>query len=149
MMTIPVPPRRKPIPIGVKLHAALLLLGYTDEEITNGGIEWDHCPALALRFFNEETGELEPAANDPRFIRPIRTANHATKTFGPGGEKRVTTAGSDIHAIAKAKRQSRETEEFRRRLLAKDAGEPIPTTGKRRAKIPSRPFPKREKGLSR
>ncbi|MGE0231733.1 MAG: hypothetical protein AB7O39_03420 [Flavobacteriaceae bacterium] len=91
---------RKSIPLGVRLHSVLLLLGYTDEEITGGGIQWDHCPALGLRFVDRDTGEMIPAPNDPRYIRPMRTAEHRVKTSGT----KATSAGSDIHAIAKAKR---------------------------------------------
>lgn len=95
---------RKAIPVGVKLHACLLLLGYTDEEI-KGGLQWDHYPALGLRVLDPETGQLVPAPNDPRYIRPMRTAEHRVKTSG----RKATTAGSDVHAIAKVKRLNGET----------------------------------------
>lgn len=125
---------RKHIPIGVKLHACLLLLGYTDEEITGGAIQWDHFPALGLRVVDEATGELVPHPNDPAFIRPMRNGAHLIKTSGTP----ATTAGSDIHGIAKAKRLSREQEEFRARLLKREPGQ------KRKPKgtMPSRPFSK-------
>jgi hypothetical protein len=125
---------RKSIPLGVKLHACLLALGYTDEEITGGGIQFDHCPALALRFVDPETGEMMPAPNDPRHIRPMRKADHARKTFGVP----ATTAGSDIHAAAKVKRIAADPaggEEFRRRLLT-----PKPRDERPRSKWPSRKF---------
>lgn len=110
---------RRHIPIGVKLHACLLLLGYTDEEITGGAIQWDHFPALGLRLVDEATGELVPHPNDPRAIRPMRKDDHKVKTCGLP----ATTAGSDIHGIAKAKRLTNEQEEFRARLLRKQPGE--------------------------
>lgn len=105
---------RKHIPLKAQLHAALYQLGFEPHEV-----ELDHDPALALRERCPTTGDTIPAANDPKFLvwRPI--ADHRQKTFGKGGEKRVTTLGSDIHAIAKTRRLSKEHEEFRRRLLEK------------------------------
>lgn len=116
---------RKSIPVGVKLHACLLLLGFTDEEIANG-IQWDHEPALGLRHVDPCSGEMLPAANDPHFIRPMRTADHLAKTTGRRGERTVTSAGSDIHAIAKVRRLTKAQEAARRRMLAKQTGEPAP-----------------------
>ena len=127
---------RKAIPLGVKLHAALLALGYTDEEIVGGHLRWDHHPALALRFVDPETGEMTPAPNDPRYIRPMRKDEHDVKTFGLP----ATTAGSDIGRAAKVKRLTADHEAARRRMLAKDAGEP-----KQPTRWGSRPFPKRRK----
>ncbi len=116
---------RKFIPLSVKLKAVLLMLGFKDDE----QIDWDHCPALALRRVDEVTGELVPAANDPRFIRPMRRADHRLKTSGNGH----TSYGSDIHAIAKMKRLTKEQEEFRARILAKGEGEePKPVKKKHR-----------------
>lgn len=135
--------RRKQIPVGVKLHAVLLRVGFTDEDI-NGGIDWDHDPPLALRLVDPETGLLVPDANDPHHIRPLRREDHRRKTFGPGGEKRITTAGSDAHAIAKVRRLAPVQADFDRRLLAKSTGEAAPAETKRKRKIPSRPFPKRK-----
>lgn len=88
---------RKAIPLGVKLHACLLLLGFSDEDIA-AGIDWDHQPALAFREIVD--GRMVPDANDPRYIRPMRKADHKVKTVGT----RATTAGSDIHMAAKVKR---------------------------------------------
>lgn len=138
-MTIAVQ-HRKAIPLGVKLKAALAAAGFSEAEIeAPGGIEFDHCPALALRVVDEETGDLVPAANDWRFIRPLRKADHRAKTCGRRGERRVTSAGSDQHAVAKVRRISADVEESRRRMLAKEAGEPR----EKRSRIPSRPFPKK------
>jgi hypothetical protein len=125
---------RKHIPIGVKLHAALLLLGFTDDEIV-GGVEWDHAPALALRIVDPVTGEMSPHPNDPRYIQPLRQAAHDLKTFG----RPATTAGSDIGNAAKLKRIEREQADFRARILAKQPGQKRPRTGS----IPSRPFQRR------
>lgn len=141
---------RKAIPLGVKLHACLLLLGYTerraqrvlklarrfanitprltsamkalgfsDEDIA-AGIEWDHQPALAFREIVD--GVMTPAPNDPRYIRPMRAAEHRKKTSGT----RATSAGSDVHMAAKVKRITGETPK------------------RTKQKIPGRGFPKRK-----
>lgn len=127
--------RRKHISMGVKLHAALLLLGFTDEEIA-GGIAWDHDPPLALRFVDPETGRLTPDANDPHHLQPLRTAEHRTKTSGRRGEKRSTSYGSDAHAIAKVRRNEKANAEFMRAVSTKGEREK-PATAK-----PKRPWPK-------
>lgn len=133
---------RKSIPVGVKLQAALLLLGFTEDEIT-GGLEWDHQPALALRIVDPQTGELVPHPNDPRYLRPLRKAEHAVKTRGSG----ATTAGTDVGNASKVKRIEKDPsggEEFRRRLLAIKRGDEPPPS-KRKASIASRPFPGRQR----
>ena len=123
---------RKHIPIGVKLHSTLLMLGFTEEEIA-GGIDWNHNPPLALRFVDPETRRLTPDANDPRHIEPLRRRDHHERTFG----RPATTAGSDIHAIAHARRIGKKEAEFRARVLAKAEGVEPP-----RAK-PKRPIQSR------
>jgi len=133
---------RKAIPVGVKLHAALLLLGFTDDDIA-GGIAWDHSPALALRFVDPETGKLVPEANDPHFLQPLRTADHRTKTCGRRGEARSTSAGSDQNRIAKIDRLAPEHEEFRRRMLTKGEREK-PVAAKLKRAWPSRPMNRRK-----
>ena len=136
---------RRPIPIGVKLHAALLLLGFTQDEIT-GGLEWDHQPALALRIVDPATGELVPHPNDPRYLRPLRKAEHAVKTRGSG----ATTAGTDVGSAAKVKRIEKDPsggEEFRRRVLAIKRGDEPPPSKRKRA-WPTRPFPNSQRSRS-
>ena len=133
---------RKHIPIGVKLKAALLMLGFSEDEIA-GGVEWDHQPALALRIVDPVSGELQPHPNDPRYLRPLRTEEHAVKTRGAG----ATTAGSDVGVAAKLKRLERDRrggEEFRRRMLTKGPDEPEPPLTKRKRPWPKRAFPKRK-----
>lgn len=150
---------RKHIPIGVKLHACLLLLGFSDDEIA-GGIQWNHKPALALRVVDEETGELTPHPNDPRYLEPLRTADHLRITTGrrPGAERTATTAGSDIGNAAKVKRLERArmqreasavaSDDIDRvgRIRAGDDCERYPTIiekHERRAKRKSRPWGKK------
>ncbi len=92
-------------------------------------VDFDHVQALAL-------GGADTIDN----LRAVHRFCHRAKTSGT----KATTAGSDIQVIAKGKRIRRDEEEFRRRLLAKDAGEPKP-----KSKWQSRPFPKRKSGESR
>ena len=89
---------RKAIPLGVKLHACLLLLGFTDEDIA-AGVDWDHTPALGFREIVD--GKMMPDANDPHFIVPMRRLAHKEKT---SGRKNVTVAGSDQHMMGKIRR---------------------------------------------
>ena len=124
---------RKAIPDRVKLIAALRRYGLTTQDV-----QFDHNPALALRPINELTGDTIPPANDPAFIDMLLTEEHKLKTFGRGGEKRITTADGDIGKIAKMRRVSKSQEEFRRTVLAKQTGEPAPD--KPKSKWPSRPF---------
>ncbi len=125
---------RKQIPIGVKLQATLMMLGFTEEEIA-GGIDWNHNPPLALRFVDPETGRLVPDANDPRHIEPLRRDDHHIRTFG----RPATTAGGDIHAIAHTRRLGKKEAEFRARLLAKADGQAV-APAKHKRPIQSRGF---------
>jgi hypothetical protein len=134
---------RKPIPVGVKLKSSLLAAGFSEEAIEGGHIQFDHFPALGIRPVDEH-GQIQPPANDYRYIRPMLKADHDIKTRGRG----ATTAGSDVGNAAKVKRLERDPrggEEFRRRLLAKAEGKPPPETKKRKRPWPSRPFPNQRK----
>jgi hypothetical protein len=124
---------RPHMPVKVKLDAAILQLGLDPADV-----DFDHDPALGIRVFDEATGKYEPDANDPRFItvrsRERDGEGHKAKTFGTGG----TTAGSDVHRIAKIRRL-----EKARAALAEAEGR----TTKPRSKIPSRPFPQGQRKL--
>lgn len=128
--------KRKAIPDRVKLIATLRRFGLKIEDV-----QYDHNPALALRPINPHTGDTIPPANDPDFIDMLLIAEHKEKTFGRGGEKRITTADGDVGKIAKMDRVTAAQEDFRRRMLAKDQGEEPP---KRKSKWASRPFPSRK-----
>lgn len=125
---------RKAIPVGVKLHAALLLLGFTEDQIPQ--LQWDHEPALGLRAIDDETGEMTPAPNDPRFIRPMLPDSHAVKTRGAG----ATTAGSDVGKMKKLRHLIAKEAAFRERVLAKGGQATQPKPAKRKRAWPSRPF---------
>lgn len=131
--------KRKSIPDRVKLLAALKRQGLTIERV-----QFDHQPPLALRPINPETGDTIPPANDPDHIFMLTVEEHHTKTFGRGGEKRTSTADGDIHKIRKAERISEAQEEARRRMLARDEGEPQERT-RVKTKWPKRQFPNKRK----
>ncbi|WP_235912820.1 hypothetical protein [Brucella tritici] len=127
---------RKRIPDRVKLEAALRRFGLTIKEV-----EFDHSPALALRPINPLTGDTIPPANDPDHIDMLLTQEHRVKTFGRGGEKRITTADGDIGKIAKVRRLTKQQEAYRQRLIAKATGQEQPP---RKSKWQSRPLGKRK-----
>jgi hypothetical protein len=129
-------PKRKAIPDRVKLIAALRRFNLKIEDV-----QFDHNPALGLRPVNPFTGDTIPPANDPDHIEMLLIAEHKEKTFGRGGEKRISTADGDVGKIAKVNRITAAQEEARRRMLAKDQGEEPP---KRKSKWPTRPFSTRK-----
>lgn len=100
---------RDKIPVGTKLAACLILLGFDLDE----PIEWHHSPPIAQRAWDGRA--YDPPANDPYYIVPMGKAAH-----------RKRTAEIDIPAIAKTKRITKAQEEFRTRMLAKSTGEPAP-----------------------
>lgn len=133
--------RRQHIPVMVRLHAALIQLGFEPHEV-----ELDHDPALALRPIDPETGDTIPPANDPRYLVFRPKAEHAMKTTGRRGESRLADqANGDTPRAAKLNRISAKQAEFRARLLAKTEGREPPQPARRKHKIQSRPFPKRAK----
>lgn len=134
-MTTPV---RKRVPVSIGLEVALRQLGFVPHEV-----ELDHDPALGLREINADGTDWIPSQHDARYLVWRPKAEHRTKTSGT----KATSAGSDIHAIAKGKRLTREQQEHRRRMLAK-AGQAEATEPKR-SRWASRPFPKQTRGLGR
>lgn len=114
---------RPHMPLSVKLQAAILQLG-----LDPARVDFDHNPALGLREFNEETKTYTPDANDPKFITVLeRGEDHRIKTSGNG----ATSAGSDIHRIAKAKRLAKAQAKHQDAISAKVTGERILTREKR------------------
>lgn len=91
------------------------------------GLHWDHVVPIALG-----------GADHPDNLQAVHRACHDRKTRGLP----ATTAGSDIHAIAKVRRLRSDPpggEEFRRKLLAREPAEPT----KRKRKWPTRPMKSR------
>lgn len=86
--------------------------------------ELDHTPALCLRDIDPVTGQHIPHQHDPSCLIWRTKEAHAVKTHGPGGERRITTAGSDRHSRDKADRLAEaEAATERRRLAARAADE--------------------------
>ncbi len=143
------PPKgfRKAIPDKVKLqvilqqNAACTKCGERLGKIED--CEFDHIPALGLRCWDAEAKDTTPRANDPAFIEGKHKDCHAKKTFGSHGE----LARGDVTEIARTKRIAKETEDFRRRMLAKvDPDAEVDQPPRRPKKAwPKRPFPKRGK----
>ena len=92
-------PKRKKIPLGVKLEACLKIMR-SHLLLDEGFVEWDHHPALELRPINEAGDDYEPPQLDPRYIQPLVGADHALKTNGP----RHDHSQGDKGKIAKVKR---------------------------------------------
>jgi hypothetical protein len=135
---------RKAIPVLVKLKVVVR----QDSRCTTCGerlgqvedTEFDHIPALQLRIWCDETKDTIPPANDESSIFAKHSDCHAVKTFGT----KTTKRGADVTEIARTKRIAKETEEFRRRMLAKgDPDAPSEEVRKPKKKWPSRPFPKK------
>ncbi|MGV6875880.1 HNH endonuclease signature motif containing protein [Pseudochelatococcus sp. B33] len=93
------------------------------------GLDFDHAVPLALG-----------GADDLSNLRAVHRDCHKAKTNG----RPATSAGGDIHAIAKAKRLARDASDFDMRILAKANGDDPPPEQRRKRKIASRPFPKRK-----
>jgi hypothetical protein len=83
------------------LHGQVLCGCGCGERILPGEMEREHDPALELRDYDDATRTYTPDANDPQFIKLWRSDCHRKKTNGPGGERRITTAGSDNHKARK------------------------------------------------
>jgi hypothetical protein len=163
-------PKRKAIPLRVKLASVMIALGNDHAFCIDAAndplmgralmvrliaaglrslrlppdVDYDHDPALGLRPVNAAGDDYDPPQLDPRHITPRAKADHRTKTTGtPPGQKVVTVASGDIHRISKAKRLDDETAAFRRRLLSKGS-EPA-ADEKPRRKMQGRGFSKRPK----
>lgn len=117
--------KRPHMSLKVQRDAALIAIGLDPENV-----EWNHSPPLAMRLWDDATGDTIPPANDPRHIVPMATADH-----------REQTAKVDIPRIAKMRRISKSETAFRARLLAKAIGDDPPRDVKR-SRIQSRGFDK-------
>lgn len=67
----------------------------TGEPLDGVKVQFDHRPPLWARTFNEATNDTIPPANTPALIDALTVAGHDRRTHGRGGEKRITTRGSD------------------------------------------------------
>lgn len=139
---------RKPPPMGVRLAACLLHLGFTLEEINGkNAIQWQHDPPLKDRKQRVVDGEIvfDPDQHDPRFLIPMRADAHKVATFGPGGEKRIHKRGSDISEPLRMDRIGEKEREFQRRLLKGTPAKRKAKKDRSKRKWPSRPMSKKGK----
>lgn len=83
---------------------------------------------LADTEFDHEQALVNGGADEPKNMRAVHRDCHKVKTHGPGGERRVTTAGSDRHIADKTDRLSEQHKALRSRLLAVEPREPAPPT---------------------
>lgn len=140
----PPPGFRKAIPVLVKLKAVIRqhsLCASCGERL--GLLEqtqFDHVPALQLRCWDPDERDTVPPSNDEEHIFAKHVDCHAEKTFGAKGSSK---RGSDITEIARTKRIAKDTEEFRRRILAKSDPTIEIKPKKQKRKWGSRPFPRK------
>lgn len=102
-------PKRKAIPDKIKLEVVLRQDGrctHCGERLGPlTGLNFDHRPAIINRDVNEAGTDYVPPQLDPEFIEAIHEVPcHDERTAGRGGERRITTAGSDIHIRDKTQR---------------------------------------------
>lgn len=93
--------KRKPPSMRQQRDAALYQLG-----IDPKNAELHHTPPLAMRDSRIDPfggKEYSPAENDPHYMIWMTKTAHSRQTYGVP----ATTAGSDIHGIAKGKRMKR------------------------------------------
>ena len=130
-------PKRKKIPLGVKLEACLKIMR-SHLLLDEGSIEWDHCPALELRPLNAAGDDYEPPQLDPNYIQPLVRADHALKTNGPHHDH----SQGDKGKIAKVKRIQAKTWSEYRGLFRKIVDGVYPEQAKRKRQWPKRKFGK-------
>lgn len=132
-------PKRKPIPTLVKLLAVLRVDGrckQCGERLGDlSGLNFDHRPAVINRDVSADGTDYVPAQLDPDFIEPLHINCHKVRTFGPGGEKRITTAGSDIGTRDKVDRLAEQHAETVRNILS-----PTKRKTKPQSRWPKRPI---------
>jgi hypothetical protein len=131
-------PKRKAIPDAVKLEAVLRVNGRCPQcgERLGAlkGLQFDHRPALINRDVAEDGTDYVPGQLDPDFIEPLHVKCHDIRTNGPGGEKRITTAGSDKHTRDKTRRLAERGAPQARSAptAAEEPAETLPPAGKPR-----------------
>lgn len=144
----PGPPKgfRKAIPVLVKLK---VVLRQDSKCVTCGEplgklecTEFDHIPAIQLRIWDEEAKDTVPPSNDESCIFAKHENCHDAKTFGTKASRR----GADVTEIARTKRIAKDTEAFRKRILAKnDPDAEAAEEPRQKKKWPKRPFPSRKR----
>lgn len=133
------PPEWKRPDIPKRVKAAVLLdqggkCRRTGVKLEKGNTQFNHIPELWERQFDTERWDTIPAANNPVFIEAVTIGAHDKITNGPGGEKRITTAGSGAGRRAKGKRLDGFQEDFRRSVIERPCGQKRIKSGKIRSR---------------
>jgi hypothetical protein len=118
---------RRPVPLRVQLDVAKRQLAELMQAkgFVVHRLELDHDPALGLRPIDPETGQHVPHQHEASCLVWRPDTVHRAKTTGRRGESDLSlTFNGDQSRIAKADRLEDSTEDFRRRLLAKQPGQP-------------------------
>jgi hypothetical protein len=130
-------PKRRPIPLHVKLDVALRALGLKESEI-----DWSHEPALGLRAIRDDGSDYEPRQHDPDFIFIRKSADHDHITFKDNG-----TGRGDLTAIAHVRRTAAKDQHHKAVLAAKTSGDEPPAPKRHKAKIRSPGFKSQHRPL--
>src|SRR5688500_6555466 len=129
---------RKAIPVKVKLEVVIRqhsLCAKCKERLERlDGVEFDHVPAIQLRCWDADAKDTSPRCNDPEFIFAKHADCHKAKTFSSKDE----LSRGDVTEIARTKQIAKNTDAFRRRMLAKnDPKQEIKDTKPKKKKWPS------------
>lgn len=126
--------KRKHRPISVERDACLNALG-----LLGKNINYDHRPPLSHRPYDAATGLYTPDENDPKYLFPVLAEEN--KRLADGDPAKPLSGDTSI--AAKLKRISKDQDQFRARLLAKDTGDDPPPQ-KRKRLWPRRRFYRRK-----
>jgi len=102
-----------------------------------GRHEFHHIEGKALweREFDTEKNDTIPPSNDLAYLEAVTEAEHDKIENGPGGEKRITTAGSQTNRRTKQRNIRERQEEHVARIQAK-LGMGVTTAPKRKSSWP-------------
>lgn len=140
------PPRKSP-PRRICLAALIRQRGtcaysgraFTVDDALAGRIHFDHDPPLEAREVNEAGDDYIPPQHDIATLFACLATAHDAKTHGPGGEKRITTRGSDTGERARRKSVAESHDAHLRYMENKAPGQKRP----RKPGWPKRKFPRR------
>ena len=115
--------KRKTIPLVTKFEVLIRQRGACGcgcgEILHADRIQFDHDPAIELRPRNEAGDDTVPPMNSQRHIVALDRDHHDRKTNGPGGERRITTRGSDNHNARRIARLQAKQEKHRAAMRGK------------------------------
>jgi hypothetical protein len=115
--------KRPAIPVAVKLAAMLrrypspplsVLCQPSDSAklvamfAVYGRHHFHHAPGVWERKFDTEKNDTIPSVNDPEFIIAVTPEEHDAIENGPGGTKRITSAGSAANRRGKIRRANKQ-----------------------------------------